>query len=212
MPEPDPWDARDDVTLPAAIPIDSACPACGENSLTLLTVQSEVAHFGRTLETLLRCSMCGFRHNDFMVLDQRAPVRITLKATREDHLFARVIRSNSCTWSIQELGFRAEPTSASEAFVSNVEGLLDRAADVIKTARNFQEDADKQALCDALLLRCLAMSEGREPVTVVLEDPFGNSAIAHDDIEKVDLTAEEASELATGMIVFDKDEIKDVLG
>ena len=212
MPEPDPWEAREDVAVPDEIPIASACPACAENSLSLLTVQSEVAHFGRTLETLLKCGTCGFRHTDFMVLDQRAPVRLRLRATREDHLWSRVIRSNSGTWTIEELGFRAEPTSSSEAFVTNVEGLLDRAADVITTARNFQDDPDKRALCEALLERCGAMQEGREPVTVMIEDPFGNSAIVHEDVVKEEMTPEEVAGLATGMIVFDKDELKDTLG
>lgn len=209
MPEPDPWDARDDLAPPAEIPIPSPCPACGDNALTLVTVESEVAHFGRTLKTLLRCGVCGFRHVDFMVLDQREPVRVVLRATREDHMWARVIRSNSGTWSIEELGFRAEPTATSEAFITNVEGLLDRAADIITTARNFQDDPVKKAFCDALLERCRAMQEGREPATVVIDDPYGNSGIAHEDVEKRALTADEAEELATGMVVFDKDEIKD---
>lgn len=190
---------------PSDVAILTPCPICHEAGLRLTSVEHELAYFGRTLETLVRCGACGFRNADFMVLGEREPVRLSLHVASEDHLFARVVRSHSGTWSIPELGLRAEPTNASEAFVTNVEGLLDRAADVILTAGDFhKEDAERHALAGRLLDRCRAMQEGKERVTIVIEDPLGNSAIVHADTVRTPLTDEEVTALHPGMVLFDK--------
>lgn len=211
----DPWakPGLEGIVPPAELRVESPCPGCREvGGLSLVTVESEVPNFGRSLRTLLRCATCGFRHADFMMLDQREPTRLMLRATGADHLQARVIRSTSCTWKLAELGFMAEPSTLSEAFITNVEGLLDRAADVILTALQQQEDPDKRRLCEDLLARVNAMQDGREPVTVVLEDPFGNSALVHDDVVRESLTPEEAAALSPGLVVIDSEDLKDELG
>src|SRR3989304_5674085 len=47
------------------------------------------------------------------------------------------------------------------------------------------------------------MVEGRRPFTVILDDPFGNSGILHDEAEVRPLTEREVKNLKTGMFVLE---------
>lgn len=173
------------------------------------TVTHDVPHFGEALETLLQCASCGFRHVDFLIMQQRDPLRYALRIASEEDLRVRVIRSNSGTFRIPEIGFTAEPTPGSESFVSNVEGVLDRAARIFRLAREFNlENPEAVAVAEAGLARLEAAREGRgEGLTLIIDDPFGNSAIVSERAEKRALTPEEVAALHTGLILIDKEDL-----
>lgn len=175
----------------------------------LLSTTVNVPYFGEALETTLRCDACGFRHADFMILQQKDPVRLELRAEDESALRVRVIRSNSGTIRIPEIGFLAEPTPMSESYVSNVEGVLERAADILRTAMRFHgEDPQKRTLLDTYLATLAEMMEGRTPFTLIIDDPLGNSAIVHEDVARRALTDEEVAVLKTGTIFLDKEDLE----
>lgn len=190
--------------------VDSPCPVCRETgSLTLLTTSINIPHFGDGLESTLRCGACGFRHADFMILDQKEPLRLEFEARDEQDLSVRVIRSNSGTIRIPALGFTAEPTPLSESFVSNVEGVLARAKDILLTAMEFHGDEPaKRALLEEYLARWARISTGGEPFTLIIDDPFGNSAIVSERVARRPLTEEEVAELKTGMIILDRADLE----
>lgn len=178
------------------------CHAAGK--LTLLTTNVSIPYFGDALESTLRCDACGFRHADFMILGQKEPMRLTLHAKDEAALRVRVIRSNSGTIRIPELGFTAEPSPLSESFVSNVEGVLERAKHILLTAHDWhREDAEKAALLRSYLATYERLATGQQPFTIIIDDPFGNSAIVSEDVERRPLTEEEVADLKTGMTVVD---------
>lgn len=189
--------------------IDSPCPMCKETGrLGMLTTEVEVPYFGGGLETTLKCDKCGFRHADFMILAQKEPLRVTFRARDAEDLSVRVIRSNSGTLRIPEIGFLAEPTPLSESYVSNVEGVLDRAKDILLTAIEFHgEDPQKRALLDEYLARWDRMHVGAMPFTLEIDDPFGNSAIVSERVEKRALSEDEVAHLKTGYVVLDKDDL-----
>ena len=193
-----------------AVPVDTPCPMCrATGGITLLTTSITVPYFGDALESTLRCEGCGFRHADFMILGQKDPMRLTFRSASTDDLSVRVIRSNSGTIRIPELGFTAEPTPLSESFVSNVEGVLERAKDILLTALDWHgEDPEKRALLEGYLASHEAFMNGRAPFTLVIDDPYGNSAIVSETVERRALTPEEVAELKTGMHVIDKSELE----
>lgn len=193
-----------------SVAVDSPCPMCKDSgTLHMLSTTVNIPYFGDGLETTLQCGACGFRHADFLILSQKEPLRLTLRGQGEEDLMVRVIRSNSGTIRIPELGFLAEPTPLSESFVSNVEGVLHRAKDILLTAVEFfGEDPDKRALLRQYLDTYEALVNGREPFTLILDDPFGNSAIVSDRVERRELTEEETAQLKTGMIVLDKEDLE----
>lgn len=176
--------------------------------LTMMTTTIEVPYFGDALETTLACGGCGFRHADFMILSQKEPMRLTLVGQGPEALSARVIRSNSGTIRIPEIGFTAEPTPRSESFVSNVEGVFERARNILKTALEwFGEEPGKRELIESYLEAHQRILAGEMAFTLIIDDPFGNSAIVSEAVERRALTEEEAAELKSGMIILDMNDI-----
>ncbi|MBN2110189.1 MAG: ZPR1 zinc finger domain-containing protein [Methanosarcinaceae archaeon] len=182
----------------------TSCPLCHEE-LIINWQGDDIPYFGEVMYITSKCA-CGFRFADTMILAQRDPVRYELKVRDIDDLNSRVVRSTSGTIRIPELGIDVEPGSISESYVTNIEGVLDRILNVVITATRWAEnDADDQrssrglevhqALRDAM--------EGNRELTVVIEDPLGNSAIISEKAVSRKLTPEEAAKLKTGMIVFD---------
>jgi zinc finger protein len=118
----------------------------------------------------------------------------------------RVVRSGSGTIRIPELGITIEPGVASEAFVSNIEGILVRVERVLDQLGRDAEDAPARARVMDLqdTLGALRLGAG-PPITVILEDPFGNSAILAEGARREAIPPDEADQLKVGMLVFDPD-------
>jgi len=99
-----------------------------------------------------------------------------------------------------------EPGFASESYISNVEGVLERVEDVLQFATRSAREAGSQEATEKgedILEKIALAREGRFAFTLILEDPLGNSAIDCDKAVKSPLTAEDAAALKTGMIIVD---------
>jgi len=177
------------------------CPVCGKE-VKIVTTTYDTPYFGKVLLTSITCE-CGFKHADSIVVDIKEPVRFKIKVNR-NNLFTKVIRSTSGTIRIPEIGVDMEPGPASQAFITNIEGVLARIEDIVRLARKWNEgDAEKVARCDWILERIRNTVEGDEELTLILEDPFGNSLIESEDAVKEKISEEEASILKTGLTVMD---------
>lgn len=180
------------------------CPACRRPGLELRTAVHDVPHFGETLETILLCGSCGYRHVDLLVLSESEPVRYLFTLRTQDDLSVRVVRSSTCTVRVPDLGLVAEPTALTEGFVSNVEGLLNRLADAFRWAEaSADTDLQREVARDRLNELERARSGERE-LRIVLEDPRGNSFIASPRATREVLSPEEAEALETGFEVLDQ--------
>jgi len=184
------------------------CPACNGTTLSLTSYNQSIPYFGEVLHTVVHCQACAFRHTDFMPLAQRDPARHTLSIKSAEDLTARVVRSNSGTYQVPELGFTATPTPASEAFVSNVEGVLERVRSAMLRARLLTDEPEKKRLLDERLAHLQEIVEGRRVATLVIEDPFGHSAILSDRVRAEPLTPEEAERLNPGRYVIDANDLR----
>lgn len=164
----------------------------------------DLPYLGPSLETMLRCDACGYRHTDFVLTQSHEPTRSKLTITREEHMSVRVVRSGSGTIRIPELGIQIEPGIASEAFVSNVEGILVRVERILGQLLRDAADADQRTRIEELLATLLAMRDGKaEPATLILEDPFGNSKVLSDEATVEPIPPEDAKHLKVGMLTFD---------
>ena len=97
-----------------------------------------------------------------------------------------------------EFGIDVEPGPAAESFISNVEGVLDRSKQVLKSAINFAEHEEQKAKGREILANIESALEGRFTFTLILEDPAGVSGILPDDLSLVkheELSREEALQL-----------------
>ncbi len=150
-----------------------------------------------------RCE-CGFRFTDTLILAQRDPVRYELRLECMEDLNSRVVRSTSGTIRIPELGIDVEPGSISESYITNVEGVLDRILNVVMTATSWSaEEPEKYSLGLDIQQALRDAMDGKKELTLIIEDPLGNSAIISEKAKCRQLTPEEAEHLKTGMIVFD---------
>jgi zinc finger protein len=71
-----------------------------------------------------------------------------------------------------------------------VEGVLDRIEQVVNGAFNWGNEAEKENAA-ALLANIVKVKAGTFPITLILEDPDGNSGIIDDKTVKEAYTPEE---------------------
>ncbi|KQC15974.1 MAG: ZPR1 zinc finger domain-containing protein [Methanothrix sp.] len=183
----------------------SSCPIC-KAEITFDWETKDIPHFGEALIIAGVCENCGFKLSDTILLNQGEPVRYTITIEELEDLNARVIRSTSGTIRLPELGIGVEPGPASEAYISNVEGVLQKVKGIVAFATKSARDAGVEENArrgECILERIEQAMNGVGPLTIILEDPLGNSAIVSEKAVSTTLTPEECEDLKTGMIILD---------
>lgn len=179
------------------------CPACGiEGVAKSIMKELEIPHFGKVLETTLLCPSCGFRHSDVIALEQNDPAKYILEINK-NNLSVRVVRSQSATVMIPEIGVKVEPGPKSEGYVTNVEGVLTRFEDAVKKALNLFDDDESQANAKKALAEIQELKNGNGTATLIILDPFGQSNIVSEKAEVLEIPEDELSELKTGFSNLD---------
>jgi zinc finger protein len=179
-----------------------SCPLC-QNDLVMNWQKDNIPYFGEIMYISAKCQ-CSFHFADTMILSSKEPMRYEMPVETQEDLDARVIRSTSGTIRIPEMGIIIEPGTVSESYITNIEGVLQRVRSVLMTASRWvQEDEEKFSRSQELLSMLEEVIEGKTKITVIIEDPLGNSAIISKKVTATKLSKEEAEELNTGMIIFD---------
>ncbi|MDI9645480.1 MAG: ZPR1 zinc finger domain-containing protein [Archaeoglobales archaeon] len=177
------------------------CPICG-GELKINIASYDVPFFGKVLLTSVFCS-CGFKHSDSIITDIKKPVRFKIKINGSN-LFTKVVRSTSGTIRIPEIGVDIEPGPASQAYITNLEGVLFRVENMVRTAMRWNsDDKEKVKRCEIILEKIRNTMEGKDELTLVLEDPFGNSAILSEEAFMEVIGEEEAKKLKVGLTVLE---------
>ena len=176
------------------------CPACSvEGVAKSIMKELEIPHFGKVLETTIQCPKCGFRHSDVIALEQNDPAKYIIEINR-NNLSVRVVRSQSATVTIPELGVKVEPGQKSEGYVTNVEGILTRFEDAVIKALNLFEDEESQKNARNTLINIRELKKGNGTATLIMHDPFGQSNIVSENVEILEIPEEELRELKTGFV------------
>lgn len=184
------------------------CPVCnGKQTAESTTKTSDIPHFGEILETSLICSACGYKHNDVICLEQKEPVKHTIPINKNT-LKSRVVKSQSGTVSIPELGLKVEPGPKSIGYVSNVEGTVLHFEEGVKQALIIFDGEKSQKNGLAILEKLLLLADGEIEATLIIEDPFGQSNIIDINVKEEPLTEEELKQLKTGFTMIE-DNLKD---
>lgn len=174
------------------------CPACGiEGVAKSIMKELDIPHFGKVLETTIQCPNCGFRHSDVIALEQNDPAKYVIEINK-NNLSVRVVRSQSATIEIPEIGVKVEPGPKSEGFVTNVEGVLIRFEDAVKKALNLFEDAQSQENAKNTLKQIEELKKGNGTATLIMLDPFGQSNIVSEKVDVSEIPEEELKQLKTG--------------
>jgi len=176
------------------LPIER-CPVCGaRDNFRVKGRIDEISYLGELMVTFANCTSCKFRHADVMCLGERPPLRYEFQITSEEDLKVRVVKSSTGTIRLPELGVTVQPGPASQGYVSNVEGVLDRVEEAIKLAIK-KVDATKRRRGQAKLKKLGEVCTGKRKARLILMDPFGHSAIVDERAKKRKLTKRELASL-----------------
>ena len=161
------------------------CAFCGENKLTLREEEVEIPFFGRVFVLSMDCSGCGYRKADVEPAEQKEPCRYTLEVSSDADLNIKIIKSAEATVKIPRI-ITIESGPASEGYITNVEGLLERVKGMIQSAADAESEDDPSAKTKAknLIKKLNKVLVGREPLKIIVEDPSGHSAIISDKAQK----------------------------
>lgn len=155
--------------------VPGPCPCCN-TEIQYLYKTENIPYFSDILIISAICPECGYKFVDTQLLKHSDPARYTVAVESVDDLSIRVVRSMSASIEIPELGVRIDPGPQCQGFISNVEGVLDRIETVVKGALNWGNEVEKENAA-ALLADLVRVKAGTFPITLILEDPSGNSGI-----------------------------------
>jgi zinc finger protein len=142
-------------------------------------LETAIPFFGKVLITTYICSSCGYKHSDIICLEDHGPSRLEVNVSKPEDLRIMVARSNTASIEIPELKLRLDPAGHSQAFVTNIEGVLlrfEEALHRLKTLGSTEDDAESDRIAE-LIARA---KEGKLSFTIIIEDPQGNSTIVQD--------------------------------
>lgn len=184
------------------------CPVCnGEKTAESTTKTSNIPHFGDVLESSIICTACGYKHNDVISLNHKDPVKFTLPINK-DTLGSRVVKSQSATITIPELGLKVEPGPKSAGYISNVEGVVIRFEEGVKQALVVFDDEESQKNGLEILEKISLLANGEIDATLIIEDPFGHSNVMDVNVQKESLTDEELKHLKTGFTIIEENSLE----
>lgn len=153
------------------------CSFCREKKLTLTEDEVEIPYFGRCYIFSMNCTACGYKMSDVEAEAPKEPCKITFTVENEKDLQVRVVKSSNATVSIPQLRMKVTPGPASEGFVSNIEGVLDRFQKVVEDLKETAEEDEEKREAKNLLKKIRKVRFGDVPLKIIIEDPTGNSAI-----------------------------------
>ncbi len=174
------------------------CPSCEEGRLDIKSILYSVPYFNELAIFRMKCPRCNFSHNDVFSAEQKPPMRWMMNVNHKDLMRTRVVRSSSGTIRMPDLGIDIEPGPAAESFITNVEGVLQRAIPIVQSAIRFAETDDERRQGEEVLESLQKATRGEMAFTLVIEDPAGVSAILPENLSLVtreELTQEGASQL-----------------
>jgi len=152
------------------------CPLCKEKTLTLTEDRREVPFFGPVYLFSMACESCEFHKSDVEVENRQDPVRYTFQIESEDDLRVRVVKSAEATIKIPRIA-EITPGPASNGYVTNIEGILNRVVSQIKSAKESAEDKEEIDQAKRHIKKLNRVLWGKDKLKITIEDPSGNSAI-----------------------------------
>jgi len=173
------------MSKPEALP-GQPCVLCHKKTLTLTEHETEVPYFGKLVLFSMTCSNCKYHKSDIEALEVKEPCKHTFEISSEKDMKVRIVKSSYATVKLPHIT-TISPGSASQGFVTNIEGILNRVKYQVESARDNAEDNDDRKKAKNLLKKLNKIMWGQEKQKIIIEDPTGNSAIISDKTEKAKL-------------------------
>jgi zinc finger protein len=161
------------------------CPFCNKKTLTLREAERDVPYFGILYIFSMDCynEECNYHKADVEVAESHGPVKYTVEIDSEEDMKIRVVKSSTASIKIPHLG-SIESGDASNGYITNVEGVLNRIKKQVEEIRDAAEDKAEQKKAKNVIKKITKIIWGQEKIKMILEDPNGNSAIISEKAQK----------------------------
>tara|TARA_Y100000310_G_C20139807_1_gene559733 strand:+ start:35 stop:412 length:378 start_codon:yes stop_codon:yes gene_type:complete len=120
---------------------------------------------------------------DVESIDKKEPSKFSFEISSDKDMKVRVVRSSQATIKIPHIT-TITPGTASNGYVTNIEGIFNRVKRQIEVARDTEEDPALKKKAKNLLKKIIKIMWGQEKQKIIIEDPSGNSAIISDKAVK----------------------------
>jgi zinc finger protein len=155
------------------------CPMCGQDTLTLMETERDIPYFGKVFLFSMNCSNCKYFKADIESEKSNGPEKHTFEIEKEEDMKVRVVKSSTATIKLPHIT-TVTPGAASNGYVTNVEGILNRIKKEIEFIRDNDDDNESRKKAKNLVKKLNKVMWGEEKLKLILEDPEGNSAIISD--------------------------------
>ncbi|MFH1770053.1 MAG: ZPR1 zinc finger domain-containing protein [archaeon] len=152
------------------------CPFCHEKKLALREMERDIPYFGLVYVFSMDCAGCGYHKADVEAAENHGKVKYTLEIDSEEDMKIRVVKSSTATIKIAHVG-SIEPGDASNGYVTNVEGILNRMKKQVENIRDESDDKADVKKAKNIIKKLTKVMWGQEKIKMTLEDPNGNSSI-----------------------------------
>ncbi|KHO49412.1 MAG: zinc finger protein [archaeon GW2011_AR9] len=159
------------------------CPFCNENKCTLKEDEVDIPYFGRLFVFVMECEGCGARKSDIEPAEPKEPCKYTLEVTSEDDLNIKIVKSGDATVKIPHI-ITIDAGPASEGYITNVEGLLDRIKKTIESTMEAEEDEIAKKKAKNMIKKINQVLVGRDTLKIIIEDETGHSAIISEKAQR----------------------------
>lgn len=159
--------------------IESMCMNCHENGTTRLLL-TKIPFFREVIISSFSCPHCKWLNTEIQSAGriQEQGICYTLKVRMKQDLNREVVRTESATTRIPELGFEIPPFTQ-KGTLSTIEGILDRAVAGLEQDQQIRRATDPQMAekINEFIQKLNKLKEVEEEFTLVIEDPSGNSFV-----------------------------------
>lgn len=162
-----------------ATEIESLCMECGRNGTTRLLL-TKIPMFKEVIVSSFHCPHCGTSNSSLQpgaAIEERG-VKYTFKVQEHEHLNRLVVKADTASVQIPELEFEIPPCTQ-EGSITTVESILKQAVEGLEKEQPVRKalHPDLAAKLDEFIGRLKDCAQLKQPFTVVIDDPTGNSYI-----------------------------------
>ena len=115
--------------------------------------------------------------------EKKQGMQYTLEINSEDDMSIKVVKSSGATVKIPRI-ITMESGPASNGYITNVEGVLERVKKIIESAAESEDDKDAKKKAKKMIKKINNAILGRDKLKLVISDPSGNSTIISDKVKK----------------------------
>ncbi|XP_008211218.1 zinc finger protein ZPR1 [Nasonia vitripennis] len=156
------------------------CPECNSPCQTNMKM-TKIPYFKEVVIMATVCDTCGHKTNEVKSGSGIEPhgVKIEVKVTGKEDFSRDLLKSETCHMNIPELDLEVGPTTLGGRF-STVEGIISAMKDQLSTSTALTGDSADPEIAkrmDNFISQLDEVLQGKKQVTLVLDDPAGNSYI-----------------------------------